>query len=453
MSNKNELLKKALLGSKLYKKCGTDYNFNVPLQEFETRYSKVKNEILNDSLFVNTITQLGADYNALSNCTIDDFANFCGINLNNFDLNDCLSNEIKNKVYYDNYKENYYYDIFELDCSNKTHKKMLKYFQKLEEDQKGEFTKYLSLNSSGCRTKYTYYIAFNEIDENIGGVCQVAPLDADGVVYINLLTTRAGKTKSELYKGVGTLILNHIVKKYNKPTNDLTGISLEADPLAIPFYLKYGFTYTNPKDKDNSGFFYPFDSVKDLTTLNPSSKVAMNYLQNVLDFRNEDLVIELKKLGVKLIPERLDNSRLNNLAVRYFINELAMTQDIFEKEILASNIYSVIPEYLRAGYKISDEDILYNLFEESLERGSIKEYLNDILQEIFKQGYFNMISERTLQAILSLSISKLYGKCVDTLVFSYNVKPNQYQYELIKEKKKNLDDIYNIVSSNYVKNP
>jgi hypothetical protein len=452
MAKKNELLKKALLGSKLYKKCATDYNFDVPLEEFETRYSKVKNDILNDSLFVNTITQLGADYNALSNCTIDDFANFCGINLNNFNLNDCLSDEIKNKVYYDNYKENYNYDIFELDCSNKTQKKLLKYFQKLEEDQKGEFTKYLSLNSSGCKTNYIYYIAFNGDDETIGGVCQVAPY-TDDVVYINLLTTRAGKTKNELYKGIGTLILNYIVKKYNKPTNNLIGIALEADPLAIPFYLKYGFTYSNPKDKDNSAFFYPFDSVKDLKTLNPSSQVAMNYLQTLLDFRNEDMVIELKKLGVKLIPESIATNRLNNLAARHFINELDMTQDIFEKEILASNVYSVIPEYLRAGYKIPDEDILYNLFEESAERGSVKEYLNDILQEIFKQGYSNMISERTLQAILSLSIYKLYSKCVDTLVFSYNIKPNQYQYEIVKEKKKNLDSIYNIVSSNYVKVP
>ena len=47
MSKKEELLKKALLGSKLYKKCETDYNFNVSLQEFENRYIKVKNDIFN----------------------------------------------------------------------------------------------------------------------------------------------------------------------------------------------------------------------------------------------------------------------------------------------------------------------------------------------------------------------------------------------------------------------
>jgi hypothetical protein len=426
--NKQDNLRKALLGCELYDKCTSKYGISE--EELESRFD----DIINEPQFKERLEQLDIDYNYLTKCSKTEFVRLCG--LKDYEASDCLDNSDKNKIFYDKFKQNYYYDIIELDCSNKNDAKLLKKFQILEEQQKDEFTQYLSLRegcSEGTEETNIFYVAFNLDKDEIGAVCKTTEFDS--YVEINLLTTRAGKTKSDLYKGLGNSVLNYIVGKYRY--TDFVGILLTSDPNAKGFYEKYGFEKTQQEDL----YFYKLSKFKNIDKLDYSTHTR--FLQNALDFAllfdDEDLVLKLKDKGV--VP--LENKRIryvaSSLGVKHFIKELDISQEDFER-VVRRKMFFVMPYYLDAGFTLTEEEVSDILSKDITQRTV------DILKSLVKQNY--PFSKNLIQILGELSyeqnVSEAFKIAVD---LGFKIRP--WLVRDVKRKKENLDKIYDLALDNF----
>jgi hypothetical protein len=426
--NKQENLRKALLGCELYDKCTSKYGISE--EELESRFD----DIINEPQFKERLEQLDIDYNYLTKCTKDEFVRLCG--LKDYEASDCLDNSDKNKIFYDKFKQNYYYDIIELDCSNKNDAKLLKKFQILEEQQKDEFTQYLSLGegcSEGTEETNIFYVAFNIEKDEIGAVCKTTEFDS--YVEINLLTTRAGKTKSDLYKGLGNSVLNYIVGKYRY--TDFVGIILTSDPKAKGFYEKYGFEKMPQEDL----YFYKLSKFKNIDKLDYSTHTR--FLQNALDFAllfdDEDLVLKLKDKGV--VP--LENKRIRYLSsllgVKYFTKELDITQEDFEKIVKRKKMF-IIPYYIDAGFTLTEDEI------SDMITNNMGQRTSDILKSLVKQNY--LFSNDLIQIMGEFSYEKNAADAFKIAVdLGFKIRP--WLERDVKKKKENLDKIYNLALDNY----
>ena len=92
--SKQDQLRRALLGDKLYSKCSS--NRGVSNFEIEAR-----------------IQELNSKYDVLKNCSLDDFANLCALkdSPSSVRILPCLEDGVTNQIYYDQHKQNYFYDI------------------------------------------------------------------------------------------------------------------------------------------------------------------------------------------------------------------------------------------------------------------------------------------------------------------------------------------------------
>ena len=425
---KQDRLRKALLGCELYDKCTTKYGISE--EELESRF----NDIINEPQFKERLEQLDIDYNYVTKCTKDEFVRMCG--LKDYEVSNCLDDSDKNKIFYDKYKENYYYDIVELDCRKKSDVNLLKTFQVLEEQQKDEFTQYLSLGegcSEGTDETTVFYVAYNVDKEEIGAVCKTTEFDS--YIEINLLTTRAGKTKSDLYKGLGTSIINYIVGNYR--SSDFIGIVLTSDPKATGFYTKYGFEKMPQEDL----YFYKFDMYKNIDKLDYAthSKFLENALDFALLFDDEDLVIKLKNKGVVPLQHKRIRYLSSLLGVKYFTNELNITQEDFERIVKRKKMF-IIPYYIDAGFTLSEDDLSDMMVKNMGQRTS------DIIKSLVKQNY--PFSKDLIQTMGEFSYEKNVSDAFKIAIdLGFNIHP--WLEKDVKKKKENLDKIYNLALDNF----
>ena len=441
--NKQDKLRKALLGRDLYNKCIT--NYGITEEEVESRF----NEIFEDPTLKERLKKLDVNYKYLSKCSKSEFVKMCG--LKDYDSSvKCLDDSDINTLYYDDYKENYYYDIVELDCSKKSDKNLLKKFQILEGQQYNEFTEYLSLRE-GCREdKNIFYVAFNSKYDEIGAVCKTT--ESDSYIEIDLLTTRAGKTKSPLYKGLGNLVLNYIVTKYNNTSNDkYVGILLTSDTNAVGFYEKYGFEKMQQEDL----YFYKFDLYKKIDDLEytgtdersskgSASLASDKFLENALDFAllfdDENLVIKLKDKGVIPLSSKRKRYLISSLALKYFMNELNITQEDFDN-IVRKRMTFIIPLYIDYGFIMTEEQF-YDLFKKT---GVIMRSV-EIIKSMIKQNY--VFSEDLIFFIGESSYEKNIYE-IFKLAIDIGFKIDRWMVRDIKGKKENVDKIYDLVLDNF----
>lgn len=434
--SKLDKLRKALLGEELYNKCA---KYGIREDELQSRHFAL---LKDESLIRKRLEQLDVNYNYLKKCSSEDFAKLCGLKSSDNKIS-CLDEADKNSIYYDTYKENYYYDIVEINCSKSSDRKLLKVFQTLEEQQKNEFTDYLSL-SQGCddENKYVFYVAFNDTNQEIGGVCLIS--EFDGYVEVKYLTSRAAKTKSPLYKGIGNLILNYIVNKYNN--GNYFGIFLISDPDAVGFYEKYGFrkmkSLKPPYDDGFDNYFLTFPIVKDLNIIDSSNAILSNYLNFALIFELEDIALKLKEKGI--VPVSNDRKKrlqylTSRVALKHFVEDLNLTQADFNI-ILENNELYFIPYFIDLGFAITEEEI-FNLF-----KGRITSETVEIMKSLINQNYQFQIDYINFigNAAYEQNNYDALKLCID---LGFLIKPKMNSD--IKIKLENVNKIYNLISEKY----
>ncbi len=233
MNFKNDKLRKVILNNDLYEKCN------------KTQIDKINLEISN------RLDEL-KKYNCTSNCSINDLKKICKSynSLNNNKM--CISESCKNKLYYDEYKESYFYDIIKLDTGNIKDKKQLIKFNNLAKAQNKYFLFPVLDYDDNTIFKYSnniYYIAYNKKNKIIGGVAKIRLDLFPNLVNINSISTRNSFNKDNLNKGIGNKIINFIIDEY-KNNDNFYGIILESYDSSLGFYLKYGFEQLNIKRKD-----------------------------------------------------------------------------------------------------------------------------------------------------------------------------------------------------------
>ncbi len=227
MNSKNDKLRKIILNNDLYEKCN------------KTQIDKIDINSRLEELKINNCT---------TNCTINDLKNICKSpnSLNNNKI--CISESCKNKLYYDEYKESYFYDIIKLDTGNIKDKKQLIKFNNLAKAQKKYFLfPVLNYDDNKSIFKYSniiYFIAYNKKNNIIGGIARIYLNQFSNLVYINMISTRNSFDKDDLNKGIGNKIINFIVDEY-KNNDNFYGIILESYDSSLGFYLKYGFEQLN----------------------------------------------------------------------------------------------------------------------------------------------------------------------------------------------------------------
>ena len=427
---KQDKLRKALLGPELYEKCST--KFGISEKELEDRYC----EIINQPELKQRLQNLDASYQYLNKCSKDDFIKMCA--LKHYDVSsNCLSDSDKNTIYYDQFKENYVYDIIELDCSKEKDRELLEKFQKLEQEQQNEFVDYLSLGEGCVLKKVIYYVAFNPKNDEIGAVCKTVVHDS--YISISYLTTRAGKTKSPQYKGLGNLVLNYIVNKYKN--DDYVGIDLQSDPNAVGFYEKYGFEKV-PNIKLQ--YLYKFNLSKKLDELDVSTH--LKFLQNSLDyafnFKDDDLILKLKAKRVKPLESKKDQYRVYSIALKYFFNDLNITQDDFEY-VVTKKKYNVIPYYLDNGFSLTDEEF-YELFHQGKGIAIGVDIVKSMIKQNFKFDKYmvDFIGEESYEK----NVADLFEIAVN---LGFLIRP--WLANDVKIRKENLDKIYKLAIDNYDK--
>jgi hypothetical protein len=246
-----------------------------------------------------------------------------------------------------------------IDCSNKLHLNRLEQLKKIEDEQKSQFGRYLTLNKDGCNNKNLLYFvsvkpATNKESEQLCGVAQTET--RKNLVYVNYLTSRAAKDKA--YKGVGTNLLNAIIE-YHKDNPKLLGVSLESATDAINFYLKYGFK-SNPQDK--SDMFYDFPRYrKEINLKNEDKQMIKNHFLLALE-RNDlstiDELVEFHSINLKEIIEfdptkdLTDNkySYINEFLIKHYDDDMAIDELTFRKYVEDNNV-NVICAYLNNSRK------------------------------------------------------------------------------------------------------
>lgn len=176
-----------------------------------------------------------------------------------------------------------------LDCSRAADLKRLKHFQKIEREQKSHFTRFLTLDSYGCKQKdLIYFIAVKPATltekEQLCGVAQTE-LSGLNTVNVNYLTSRAATDSS--YRGVGTMLLNAVINLY-KDDPRIFGINLTAASDAVPFYLKFGF---KPNGDDTSDMFYSFERYYKFEHYD--KEMMKNHIKLAIARRDRDLLDDI----------------------------------------------------------------------------------------------------------------------------------------------------------------
>ncbi len=328
MVSKLNNLRKLILGTDLFKQCQEQYVHKDIIK-------KTISERLKNGLEMR-LNELKDKELCLEKCDINMLLNACKLNVRPHKKDYlCISDECKNKLYYDEYKQTHYYDIIKLDCMNKKDKEEILKYAKIEDEQQDKFIGLLSLNE-GCieNEPYIYYIAYNKKDNILGGVCQVYLHKDHNTVYIALLTSRYKLDRSSINKGIGTTILNRIKEdyQYNK---DYYLLRLSAANDAITFYLKNGFMYMSDDDY----------ILSDINNINPNLIYIFDKLYNIKS-RNIKKYLEFayKNNIIYLIEYYYDNN------IYYSYNEL------INKEINISIIssYKLLPNYIKEGLIIDN---------------------------------------------------------------------------------------------------
>ena len=380
MSNKLKKLRKILLGDELYEECK---NYAIDKDVLSLRL----NEIKKDPKIQKRLNELKITNLCLKDCDVDMLINACNLKSKSDNLG-CISNTCKNKIYYDSTKESYYYDIVELNCGFEEDVKKLEYFQKLEDQQKDNFTKFLTLNNDGCfNDDIIYYVAFNKQTETIGGVCQTSDKYSKGIIKVNYITTRAGKVKDDLNKGIGSTILNHIIRKYQSDT-DYFGVLLDAVPEAVEFYRKIGFedasSIKNDKLYTLTHMIYYFIGIDEVK---PDTEISDKLFKFGIIYDNIELIKDLLNLGYK-VKKSLKRELIDyNLVIEMFHQELNIDYNDF-REAIRKRHDNLISSYLSIGMKLdrnllkillTDEDIHKKNFYDIL--NAVTKYQPDILDE------------------------------------------------------------------------
>jgi len=73
--------------------------------------------------------------------------------------------------------------------------------------------------------------------------------------HLDTISTRSFMDKS--YKGIGTTLVNTIIRYFNNESSNLIALSVHARPEALDFYLKVGFKRTGKMSRD---LYIPFDN-------------------------------------------------------------------------------------------------------------------------------------------------------------------------------------------------
>ena len=444
--NKQDKLRQALLGDELYLKCNNKYGAST--DDVKQRIKKIQQ----DPLLQARLQELIGKYSDFSDCSVDEFVQMCGFNYvyeQGKKGLQCLQAATTNQIYYNKHRENYYYDIVELVCADENDVKMLSYYQQLEAEQQNEFTEYLSLQRMGCNEEgYHYYIAFNRDTQTIGGVA--ITVINNGILQIKFLTTRAGKTRSPVNQGVGTTILNYIVNKVNKQNASCIDdcvllIQLYPDDKAIPFYLKYGFEFLNPYNANDKTMIYNLEILKHL---DPSSKLASQYLQLFIEFENEDVVRELKAKNYHLDRSRKQDNLRSLLAIRYFFDELKFNPTIIT-DLIESGSIGALAEYIRLK-KINFTNRHLRAVIDTFQEGSRwfgKQML--VLLQALKSVDFE-IEDRNKRRLYSLAANKFFNaQAVDMLIKDFNYEIDEYLYEDALNNKTDAEKVFDVVKLHY----
>jgi predicted GNAT family N-acyltransferase len=312
-----------------------------------------------------------------------------------------------------------------LDCSRAADLKRLKHFQKIEREQKSHFTRYLTLDSYGCKQKdLIYFIAVKPATltekEQLCGVAQTE-LSGLNTVHVNYLTSRAATDSS--YRGVGTMLLNAVINLY-KDDPRIFGINLTAVSSAVPFYLKFGF---KPNGEDTGDMFYPLERYYKFEHYDKQTMI--NHIKLAIERKDRDLLDDI------LYEE--------NLRLRDIVQTNAGKRTT-DKKFIYMSIF-LIENYFNQLY--IDNELFYTFYEE--------EDYNSVIALIKRNpSFIKMLDEndityiiknlgrRTFISFLQTLSDGKYKFTEDQLKYVIENKPNQEAIKIMYNTGIKLTDKY-----------
>ena len=442
MVSKLNTLRKIILGNDLFEKCSNEYVHQNIIKD--TINERLKNGL------EKRLIELKEKYNiCLENCNIDILLAACQLNKKP-KLKDylCINDSCKNRIYYDEKKESMYYDIIKIDCKNV---ELINKFKKIEEEQSSNFEMRVEIDNEECldfsksanNNNTFYYVAYNKKSNILGGICLLSENNKENFIEIALLTSISKLDRSDLNKGIGSLILNKIKKDYENNKNFYC-IKLGGRDDAVPFYVGYGFKYNTiaeilNKDLkkiintvDGSQFIYIFDKLYNLKSTNLKKYIEFAYKNDIkylIDyyFKN-NIYYNLDKLNDKfnkpnniyyyncLLPKLLEQGlKINLNIIIKFIYSIARGINIFQPINKSNYNYSYsIPEKIKL--------ITSNKY--------IDVYILDLLKLLDKHNY--IINTEILEALYNTSLTESYNWLKKTHKLELS---NEFKEEINKTRK------------------
>jgi len=312
-----------------------------------------------------------------------------------------------------------------LDCSRAADLKRLKHFQKIEREQKSHFTRFLTLDSYGCKQKdLIYFIAVKPATltekEQLCGVTQTE-LSGLNTVNVNYLTSRAATDSS--YRGVGTMLLNAVINLY-KDDPRIFGINLTAVSSAVPFYLKFGF---KPNGDDTGDMFYPLERYYKFEHYDKQTMI--NHIKLAIERRDRDLLDDiLYEENLRLIDIVQTNAHKRTTDKKFIYMSIFLIENYFNQLDIDDDLFYTFYE---------EED--YNSVIALIKRNPsfIKMLDENDITYIIKQ-----VGRRTFMSFLQALADGKYKFTEDQLKYVIENKPNQEAIKIMYNTGIKLTDKY-----------
>lgn len=313
-----------------------------------------------------------------------------------------------------------------LNCSRADDLKRLKRFQKIEREQKSHFTRFLTLDSYGCKRKdLIYFIAvkpasLNNPKEQLCGVAQTE-LSGLNTVNVNYLTSRAATDAS--YRGVGTMLLNAVINLY-KDDPRIFGINLSAVSSAVPFYLKFGF---KPNGDDTGDMFYPLERYYKFEHYDKQTMI--NHIKLAIERRDRDLLDDiLYEENLRLIDIVQTNAHKRTTDKKFIYMSIFLIENYFNQLDIDDDLFYTFYE---------EED--YNSVIALIKRNPsfIKMLDENDITYIIKQ-----VGRRTFMSFLQALADGKYKFTEDQLKYVIENKPNQEAIKIMYNTGIKLTDKY-----------
>ncbi len=451
MVSKLNNLRKLILGTDLFKQCQDEYVHKDIIK-------KTISDRLRNGLEMR-LNELKDKELCLEKCDINMLLNACKLNERPHKKDYlCISDECKNKIYYDEYRQTHYYEIIKLDCMNEKDKEEILKYAKIEKEQKDKFRGLLSLYNSGCkeyytnrrnrdisdniinRTGYIYYIAYNKKDNILGGVCQVDLLYRQNTVHINLLTSRSKLDRSSINKGIGTSLLNKIKEDYQN-NKYFYSMTLWGVGDAVPFYLNWGFKMDRVDEYSKKDFDYLVKNNDDDN--NDYEPYGADFIYIFKKLYNT------KSYNIKKYIQYAYKNNISELIEYYYDNNLYLNlTDISDNKIKINLIdyYKLLPIYIKDGFKINSNDL-----NKTISKFFHNFYNEDLIS--FKRAYLNkknkVIDEFILKIIILLDKYNFEFDSSNLDLLHEYFLINSYNW-ITKNKKLKVSDTYQQKINNWL---